>query len=135
MSEASLNRRLRDKLGARLWWRVENVAKEGTPDVWCVPTLGVSCWIELKHVDLYPKRPATPIRFKRFTLEQVRALEAVGREGGSAWLLVQVEDDHYLFGHEQAGEVRDGRPKDWWLDNAPYSWMRRLNYPELLRAL
>jgi hypothetical protein len=135
MAESNLNRRLRDKLDALVWWRIENSAKVGTPDVYCVPDQGSSCWIELKQIDVYPKRASTSIRFKRFTDEQVGALLRLHESGAASFLLVQVEGDHYLFGARAAAEVRDGRDREWWEENAFGFWPKRLDYSELLECL
>jgi hypothetical protein len=108
--EARLGQRLGQKLGVDFWHRVENSVQEGTPDVFMIND-GAGAWCELKHVHTYPKRPATPIRFHRFTVTQAAIIEEIGRLGVASTVLVQIGADHYVFPHTAARELRIGQPR------------------------
>lgn len=136
MAEAGLSRRLVQKLAPKLdfWHRIENQVELGTPDVtYC--NWGHGGWVELKHVSKYPAREATPIRFKRFTLEQVACIEAFGKGQHYSWLLVQVGADHYLFHWKVVRELQKCQPRRWWEENAYKIWTRRLDYHQLANIL
>ena len=137
MSEANLSRRLVKKLAPHLdfWHRVENSVADGTPDVFYVSSTGMGA-VELKHIVHYPKRPATALRFKRFTIDQVNCIEAFGAEGnGKSWILVQVELDHYLFNWTMARSLQAGRPREWWETNCLIKFKRTVNYLQLANIL
>ncbi len=94
-SESALWDRVRSELGRYGYvGRVENGVEPGWPDVAFslrVPARrAVSGWLELKHADKWPTRPATPIVLPHLTLEQVLWLEGWTRAGGRAFLLLQV---------------------------------------------
>lgn len=137
MSEASLSRRLVQKLAPRLvlFERIENSAGVGTPDTYG-ENWHRAFWLELKHVHEYPKRPTTPIRFKRYTIEQARCIERLGKSGlVGSWILIQVEADHWLFDHTKAIELQKMQPREWWEMHAFRVWERRLDYDELAGLL
>lgn len=137
MSEKALRKRLGNRLVpkyASVWHPVENSVLDGTPDNWFLID-GVGGWVELKHVSDYPKRPVTPIRWKRFTLQQVATIEEFGEGGSPSWVLAQVAADHYLFHWTAARELRAEQPRFWWEQNARAVWKSRVNYGQLAHLL
>ena len=71
---------------------VENGASPGTPDV-----NYIDGWIEVKLVDDWPKRAATPVRIKHFTPEQRATLLQRCLRGGRAFLLVYRPDNNEVY--------------------------------------
>lgn len=137
MSERNLSRRLVKKVAPRVtvWERIENSAGVGTPDVYG-ETLHGPFWCELKHVHEYPKRPTTPIRFHRYTIEQANTIARLGKSGNVAsWILIQVENDHWLFNWRKAHDLQLMQPRMWWNENAARMWQRRLDYDQLIGML
>ena len=136
MSESALSRRLVKKLAPKLqrWDRIENSVGTGTPDVFYVGMRWPG-WVELKHCHDYPKQPTTPIRFKRFTPDQVKTIEAYGQCRMGSWVLAQVAADHWLFDWTAARELAAGQPLIWWEENVHTVWKSRLDYDQLARLL
>jgi|WetSurMetagenome_2_1015567.scaffolds.fasta_scaffold08816_4 hypothetical protein len=64
---------------------VENGARLGTPDVNC--TLG---WIELKYVESWPARPATPLAVDHFSPQQRAWIARRARLGGFVCVVLKV---------------------------------------------
>jgi len=96
---------------------VENPAWPGFPDVNYIE--GV---VELKKVDRWPAREATPLKLDHFTREQRIFLERRWRKGGNAFLLLQVNKTFLLYDGsdvQQIGrtlnqqELRDKALKVW----------------------
>lgn len=83
--------------------RVENVLGEGTPDV-----NYVGGWIELKHLDAWPKRSDTVVHFERFTVFQKEFLRRRWWAGEATWLMVRVGPELLLFSGFDAPAVRQG---------------------------
>ena len=137
MSEHALSRRLVKKLAPKMyrWDRIENSVATGTPDVFYVGMRRPG-WVELKHCHDYPKQPTTPIRFKRFTPDQVKTIEAYGGTHMlGSWVLAQVAGDHWLFSWDKARELAEGQPLIWWQENNFMFWPRRLDYDQLAGLL
>ena len=133
--EGALSKRLTTRMTmVESWHRVENSVGAGTPDVW-YGMHGMGGWIELKQIHNYPKRIATPLKFKRYTVEQVGTIEQFGRSCGRSWVLVQVGADHYLFNWDRARDLWHGRPRPWWEANCRGMWKNRLNYEQLAKIL
>jgi hypothetical protein len=65
----------------------------------------VSGWIELKHLDEWPVRVDTTVRFRELTLEQVLWSE---NWPGNAWLLARVRRDYMLFSKREIRRVYEG---------------------------
>lgn len=86
--------------------RVENVLSTGTPDVNTIPG-----WIELKHVDCWPKRPTTSVDVG-VRPEQAAWLIRRWSCGGLCWLVVRVERQIFLFSGWDALMVRHGLPTE-----------------------
>lgn len=77
---------------------VENVAHPGTPDV-----NYADGWIELKQLDTWPVRADTPVRIEHLTAQQRIFLLRRCKEGGAAWLLLQVGGNFLLFEGDLVG--------------------------------
>lgn len=75
--------------------RIEDMLAAGTPDVnYCGP--GGAGWIELKHVDEWPKRTSTGVRIG-LTAEQGLWLHKRARAGGRADVLVRIDGEVFLI--------------------------------------
>lgn len=90
MAEKQLWKQLREKVGPYGdLTRIENLLEKGTPDVngsiW-----GVDFWLELKEIDGWPVRPATPVRIDHYTKEQRLWLRRRTLARGRAFLLLRV---------------------------------------------
>ena len=69
--------------------RLEVMVTQGVPDVnFCLQ--GKEFWWELKALNGIPARPATPLRFERYTLDQRNWLRRRWRCGGRAFLLLRI---------------------------------------------
>lgn len=79
---------------------IENGVGAGTPDV-----NFADGWIELKSIDDWPKRPATPLRVDHFTAAQRAWLRVRCLRGGRAFLLLKVGPEVLLFRGDVAAEV------------------------------
>lgn len=82
--------------------RVENRVGVGMPDVAYLlrrspVAQAVAGWVELKYEPAWPRRAATPVVFKKLTLDQVTWLEDYATLGGRAYLLAQVGRDYLLL--------------------------------------
>lgn len=93
-SEQTLWQQLRDVPG--YWWmRVENACMPGTPDVHFVRKDFTTGWLELKYVQAWPQREATPLRLPHFTKWQRAWLT---RYPGECHMLLKVgRADYFLF--------------------------------------
>lgn len=76
---------------------VENPAHTGTPDINLCNVVTGDYWVEVKIVEEYPKRPATPLKIDHFTVAQKTWMKDRKSAGGSVFILAQVEEDYYLF--------------------------------------
>lgn len=70
---------------------IESPIEPGTPDVNC--THG---WIELKHLEVWPKHEQTIVQPRHFEPEQRLWLKKRCAMGGRAWLLLRVHHDWCL---------------------------------------
>ena len=100
LSEQSMWNTVREKMRGLDPVRVDNPADPGTPDV-----NYVEGWVELKQVDSWPKRPATPLRVPHFTPQQRVWLRRRVLSGGKAFLLLKVDRDWLLFRGDVAARV------------------------------
>ena len=82
----------------------EDAVNEGIPDV-SRGYQGHTIWVELKHVHEWPKMDNTTVRLHRYTLEQRAFLWNRGRITNHCFLLLQVEEELFLFGHTAAQAV------------------------------
>jgi len=91
--------------------RVENAADLGTPDVaYALRVQGAagSGWIELKHVEAWPKKLHTPFSIPKLTHDQVAFARSWAAAGGQAWTLVQVGRGYWLLDPSTIAAVYDG---------------------------
>lgn len=84
-------------------------AHKGTPDInWrSQAALGKPSyegWIECKKLDAWPRRPATPVRFPKFTREQRQWLLKRASRGGIVHVAVLVRFERFLFPGAWAAE-------------------------------
>ena len=100
MTEQTMRQRVVKALKPLDAWSVENPCRPGTPDV-----NYIEGWMELKWVEKWPKRAATPVRLPHFTPQQKLHLRRRWVMGGNAYLLLQVEQDWYLFNGEEAAII------------------------------
>ncbi len=135
MNESGLWRFLRTKLKG--YWepvRIENLVGIGTPDVYYTLTNGTMGWLELKHVDNWPKRQSTVIKIDHFTSEQRNWIRRHGQLGANVFLLLRVEKDYLLFDHEGCEyvgrETRAGL-----LSKCVQFWITRLRVDEFVTYL
>ncbi len=106
MSEANMWRNMRQRMHP--YWdeatRHEDKLSGGIADVSFVCG-GKHGWIELKHLDAWPKRSGTVVRCKHYTDEQRIFLKRKGRAGGNTWLFAKIGRDYLLFDWQQAQQV------------------------------
>jgi hypothetical protein len=135
--ETRFGHRLRDNVPREivtLWWRIENGADTGTPDIY-YHAAGDAGWCELKHIHEYPARPTTPLRFKKFTPKQAMTLVKLDGSAAQSRIAVQVSADVYIFDGAAAHDLIDGQCAQWWKDNARAWWRYRLNYTDFAKEL
>lgn len=79
--------------------RVENIVRNSMPDIIGINSQGTSFWLELKHVDKWPKFGSTPVIHRhKFQPGQLAFLsEWVNGWHGKAFLLVRVGSDDLLL--------------------------------------
>jgi hypothetical protein len=71
--------------------RVENRVNEGTPDVnYCINGGGGEGWIELKDIENWPARDATPVRIEHVTQVQREWWTRRTLAGGNVFVLLRV---------------------------------------------
>lgn len=110
--------------------RVENMVGPGTPDVEYI-----GGWIELKQVDEWPKREATPLRVDHFTPQQKAWLIRRRLRGGRAFVLIRVANDWLLIDGTVAAKILGSVPKDELISKSIKHWHGRLDSKELLKCL
>ena len=87
--------------------RIESDTENGIPDViYCVS--GHSGWIELKEVAEWPTRQSTRVKVPSLKLEQVMFLESWEKNGGSAYLLLQIHRNYLLLNPKTVRKLWDG---------------------------
>lgn len=114
MSEAALWRKLRAALApyGRLE-RVENRVRKSTPDVFYAlrgAGCSVSGWLELKYLEKFPARAATPVRLRSLTLDQVLWHEEWSQAGIHVGTLleIRVRREMVLLGPKQLRSILEG---------------------------
>lgn len=113
-------------MGAR--WkaeRVENRLAAGFPDVFFT-IRGTHGLVELKYL---PKKRKT-ITIGHFTDEQ-RAFSFRHKTP----ILVQIEDDYLLFGHEESLHLGTGEPLAEFVQKAVCQWSKRIDFDHLAQYL
>lgn len=115
------------------WQRIESTTGVGIPDInGCYN--GCDFWIEIKYLDAFPKRPATPVRINHFTAEQKLWLKRRGEVGGRVLLFVQVGREYFLFDWEEALCVCSYTQAEW-REHCRASWQGRCNWRQWLRIV
>ena len=100
MSEKSFWTLIRNSLALRMH-RVENKVMQGMPDVHYIRN-GKSGWIELKYIDLWPKKRVSC----GLMLNQSIWLKDYKAHKGSCWILVRIENNFIgLIDGKNAQEV------------------------------
>jgi hypothetical protein len=135
MAEKSLAAYVRDglsKVGIRTR-RIESLGP-GIADVYFQSAVSrkVSGWIELKCVYGWPVRPATKVRLRWLTPEQVLFAEQY-----HAWLMVRVDSarEYFLFAWCDVRELHDGLTQEDWRRCAVGYWKRSINWSEMSEKL
>lgn len=126
MDESKFWAYLRRGMGAR--WkaeRIENRLAAGFPDVFFTID-GTHGLVELKYL---AKKKKT-ITIRHFTDEQ-RAFSYRHKTP----ILVQIEDEYLLFGHEQSLSLGQGESLDEFLQKASYRWEGSIDFDHLREAL
>lgn len=80
--------------------RVENPIHPGTPDVNVVN----GAWIELKSMEAWPVKPTTVFRIPHYTPQQRVWLYERWRAGGACFLLLEVQDEWFLYDGDFAAQ-------------------------------
>jgi hypothetical protein len=83
-----------DEKGA-FYQRITDALAIGIPDVVMVYA-GLCCFVELKQINAFPTREATPVRIGYKQAQRAWAKKCIGA-GGTVFLLVQVGRRYYLF--------------------------------------
>lgn len=136
MNEATLRNYVRKGLRDQgvLTTHHEDMLNNGVPDL-SYSGGGVHGWIELKWLEAWPKRAATPVRLPHYTKEQKHFLLSRGWAGGRCWLLLRVGAEHLLFNHE-AAQVVGERCSAETLTRCDIAWGNsRINFENLTRIL
>ena len=109
-SEAGLRSTLKKKIGDKCHYvRVENTCETGTPDVNLAWKDGCSCWIELKYLADFPKKPTTNVKLECYTHDQmVWLMTRWSVKQGGSWLFCQVGGEYFLFTGRNAGKLYYG---------------------------
>lgn len=125
------------KSGMKTRWdaaeRHEDLSSLGVADVSFVVD-GYHGWMELKIVDLWPKRPETPLRIPHLTDEQKAWLLRKGLAGGRTWLLLQVESDVLLIRWSEVMLVGEC-PREDLIGFAYGHWSGKIDYSQLATLL
>ena len=103
--------------------RVENRVKKDTPDLYVSAEYSDACghatlrgWVELKVLDRFPARAATPVKISHWTSGQQYWALRHKKSGGTTWLVVAVEDVGQVFVFDAAEKVTHGQlwtMEDW----------------------
>lgn len=121
MSESATRKAFKLMMYGRHPVNIENLltgdAELGTPDV--AYSHG---FVELKNLDGFPVRASTVVRIPHYTDNQRDWLLAHHRAGGLAWLVIQVEQEWFVFDAERAQEVGLTLTRQDWYNNANAHW-------------
>lgn len=122
LAEIPFRRKLVAALAPLDAFPVENSAAPGTPDV-----NYIEGWIELKCVDVWPKKVNGIVRIDKFKAEQRATLLRRKMQGGRAFLLLCRPSDMHIyilpaiFAAEHAGRCPELALREHALYNGPYS--------------
>lgn len=115
---------------------VENSLGVGTPDLnGCIN--GYEFWAELKYVN-YPKLRKTVVKLNHYTEDQKRWLIHRWITGGNVFLILQAENDMYIFANRKItlpGTLTRGQlqqQSDFWCKRRGINWGEFFNAIELL---
>lgn len=97
--------------------RVENRVKRDTPDLY-VNWPGHCGWVELKVLDDFPVRTATPVRIPHWTNGQRYWALRHAVHGGKTWLLLQVGDELFVVDAARAARFSETWTQADWRKNA-----------------
>lgn len=126
MDESGFWKYLQKGMGAR--WkaeRVENRLAAGFPDVFFTIN-GTHGLVELKYL---PKKRKT-VTISHFTDEQ-RAFSF----RHSTPILIQIQDEYYLFGSEHSLHLGTGEVWDEFVQKASGHWQKKIDFDHLARCL
>ena len=131
MSESNMWRNMRKRMHP--YWdeatRHEDKFNTGIADVSFVAAVEHG-WIELKQMDLWPKRASTIVRCRHFTAQQRNFLKAKGRAGGNTWLFAKIGHEYMLFHWTTARFFGEVNAKD--LHDLAFGWWcHKMNWQEL----
>ena len=94
--------------------RVENRVKRDTPDLYIAEaTMALRGWVELKVLLEWPKRATTPVRLEHWTSGQRYWANRHSLHGGQCWLVVQVQEEVYVFNAATAAISMDWTRAEW----------------------
>ena len=132
MAETNQRQRVIKALKSLDAMAVENKAPTGagTPDV-----NYIEGWIELKWLRRWPKKADTVVTIPHYTLGQRRWLRDRYNAGGSAWLLLQVQQEWLLFTGRDAHDYVGNLTRNGLYRVARVRWTRGLKDKELRECL
>jgi hypothetical protein len=94
--------------------RVENRVKRDTPDLYIAEvTRAMRGWVELKVLPEWPRRATTPVRLEHWTTGQRYWANRHSLHGGQGWLVVQVQEEVYVFNAATAAISMDWTRAEW----------------------
>jgi hypothetical protein len=130
MAERDMRRKVCKILKPLSAFAVENSCKPGTPDV-----NYINGWIELKWARKWPVRPTTPLRLPHYSPQQKNFGEYYWKNGGRAWLLLQVRREWFLFTGPVAAEIVGTSTRSELFDHATRHWSNGVNQKDLIECL
>jgi len=107
---------------------VENSAGPGTPDV-----NYVEGWIELKHAEVWPVKPKTPLRLEHFTPEQRNWIRKRYRHAGAMHVVLQVKREWFILEPMWAADFLGLVPRHEIVDNAIRRYPKGLDKEDFLQ--
>jgi len=78
-------------------YRVENQIAEAMPDVVGQNKNGATFWLELKAINIWPKRASTPVLRGKFEPGQIPWAVQWNQWGGNAFILAKISSVYYLL--------------------------------------
>jgi hypothetical protein len=135
-SERSLYKTLNKNM--KSYWRVqrvENLVGPGTPDLFYTINQEASGWIELKHIENWPKNSSTVVQIKHYTPQQRNWIRKFGLSGANVFLLLQGEKEYMIFDWVRAVTHVGFYSKPELRIVAIGHWKNRINYDELRKIL
>ena len=112
----------------------EDKYTEGIPDL-SYGALDVGGWIELKQVHK-PVLASTPLRPKKYTMQQVNWMTKRAKRSGHCFIMVKVGDyDYFIFDWRDAKKVREGMTIAEYHETAIMFWKRSIDPHYLIKIL